>query len=469
MVAHASGSEPLAGTVPAARVLAAYASALRFDDLPPEVVARVRDCIADTVGVCLGGARQDSSRIALAYAELYPGRGSSRLLDGSGRVVSAPAAALVNGMLSHALEYDSLRRPGAGVHPGATVVTAALALAQEIGSTGRDLIAAVTAGIEVMFRIGKATHHSCESRGFHAPGLTGPFGAAVAAGHLLGLAPGPMTRALGIAGSLASGMLEFAHAGSGSMVKKLHFGRAAEGGVLAARLAAKGLTAPESVLDGASGFLTVFCDRSQPELLTGDLGRRFEALNICFKRFPCHITAHAPVQAVLVLKARHGLRPQAVAEIRVRGSRKMATLHNIPEPADTGLAQYSIPFCIAVALAGNPADPGSYSEAALRDPNLRALCRRVSMQPDEPSSGRSAWGAEVTLLTTDGHVWTERLDDFPGTPTWPFDADLRKEKFTALVRPSLGDGADILFGQLDRLEEQPRLDWIGRAGVESHA
>src|SRR5207249_3087226 len=137
-------------------------------------------------------------------------RRKCRILGSDAAAVQAPAAALANGALAHAFELDSLTRPGAGAHPGATVLPPALAIAQEQGSSGRDLIAAFVAGNEVMIRIGRATGHTNEARGFHAPGTTGPFGAAIAAGHLLGLGPAAMTNALGIAGSLAGGLLEFA-------------------------------------------------------------------------------------------------------------------------------------------------------------------------------------------------------------------------------------------------------------------
>ena len=170
----------------------------------------------------------------------------------------APAAALATGAMAHAFESDNLTKPGAGVHPGATLLPPGLAVAQARGSSGRELITAVVAGFDVMYRIGAATKHSNERRGFHAPGTTGPFGAAVAAGVLLGLDAPRMTNALGIAGSLAGGLMEFARSGTGAMVKRLHLGRAAESGVLVASLAADGFTGPQSVIEGEAGFLKVF-------------------------------------------------------------------------------------------------------------------------------------------------------------------------------------------------------------------
>jgi 2-methylcitrate dehydratase PrpD len=264
--------------------LAEYAAALRYRDLSAEVVRRAKECIADTVAAIICGGALPWSRIVIRYAERTGPGGKSRILGSAGGAVQANAAALANGALAHAFELDALTRPGAGAHPGATVLPPALAVAQELGSSGRDLIAAFVAGNEVMIRIGRATGHTNEARGFHAPGTTGPFGAAVAAAHLLGLGPAAMTNALGIAGSLAGGLLEFAR-GDGGMVKRLHLGRASEAGVLAASLAADGFAGPRTVLKGEFGFLKVFCTKWDEAELTRGLGEEFVVSSTVLKRF----------------------------------------------------------------------------------------------------------------------------------------------------------------------------------------
>src|SRR5712672_2611888 len=198
--------------------LAEYAAALRYQDLPAPVVQQAKECIIDTVAAGICGSALPWSRIVIDYAERTGPGGKCHILGRGGSAVQAPAAALANGALAHAFELDSLTRPGAGAHPGATVLPPALAIAQERGADGRALIAAFVAGNEVMIRIGRATGHTNEARGFHAPGTTGPFGGAVAAGHLLRLDASAMTNALGIAGSLCGGLLEFAR-GDGGMVR----------------------------------------------------------------------------------------------------------------------------------------------------------------------------------------------------------------------------------------------------------
>src|SRR5205085_9657288 len=380
--------------------LAEYAAGLRYEDLPADAVACAKDAIIDTVAACICGADLPWSRIVIDYAERTGPGGSSRIL-GRGSAVQAPAAALANGALAHAFELDSLTRPGAGAHPGATVLPPALAIAQQQGGiSGRSLLAAFVAGTEVMIRIGRATGHTNEARGFHAPGTTGPFGAAAACGHLLGLNTAKMTNAIGIAGSLAGGLLEFAK-GDGGTVKRLHLGRASEAGVMAASLAAAGFAGPKTVLEGQFGFLRVFCTEFDESELTKELGRDFVTRSTVLKRYPVHATAHAAVRAVRDLQAEHGFAGSDIEAVTVTGNKRMVERHAIAEPADLMLAQYSIPFCVALALFREARDPESYDESALADPQIRALCRRVRIVP-EAGSGHGSVGSTVTLVLADG-------------------------------------------------------------------
>jgi len=429
--------------------LARYAAALRYEDLPAEIVATAKACITDTVGAIVCGAALPWSRIVIRYARRTGPGGKSHILGSPGPALQAPAAALANGALAHAFELDSLTRPGAGVHPGATLLPAALAIAQQRGQGGRDLITAFVAGCEVMVRIGRATGHTNEERGFHAPGTTGPFGGAVAAGHLFGLDAAAMTQAIGIAGSLASGLLEFARAGNGGMVKRLHLGRASEGGVLAASLAEDGFAAPDTVLEGGFGFLAVFCREWDLAQLTAGLGEDWATAGIALKRYPCHINAHAVVKALSQLQAEHGFAGGEVGAIAIAGSERMATLHNIPEPADLMMAQYSLPFCAALALYRDPRNPQSFAEGALDDPQIRALARRVMVT----AAPRGA-AHRVTLDLADGRELTATAAD----GTLPI-IDLG-DKFHRLTAATLGDRATALFERLQRLEHEPGLDWL---------
>lgn len=437
--------------------LAEYAAGLRYEDLPREVVACARDCTIDTVAAAIQGSALPWSRIVIDYAERTGPGGMSRIL-GRGSAVQAPAAALANGALAHGFELDSLTRPGAGAHPGATVLPPALAVAQQQGveAGGRALIAAFVAANEVMIRIGRATGHTNEARGFHAPGTTGPFGAAVACGHLLGLDPAAMTRALGIAGSLAGGLLEFAR-GDGGMVKRLHLGRASEAGVLAASLAAAGFAGPRTVLEGEFGFLRVFCSEFDVAELTRNLGHEYVTLSTVLKRYPCHATAHAAVGAVRALQAEHGFAADDIAAITVTGNRRMIERHNIAAPADLMLAQYSIPFSVALALYREARNPESWDDSALADPRIRALAGRVRLAPEEGHG--HGMGSMVQVALADGRQ-VERHE-----ASGMLEADALEDKFTRLTRGVLGEGgAAALYSRLRHLEAEPSLAWLGAQG-----
>src|SRR6266508_2886835 len=440
--------------------LAEYAAALRYDEIPADVVERAKHCITDTVASIVFGHDLPWSRIIVGYAERTGAGGNSRILGPGGALVQANAAALANGALAHAFEMDNLTWPSTGVHPGATLLSSGLAVAQERGIGGRELVAAFVAGAEVMIRIGRATKHSNEGRGFHAPGTTGPFGAAVACGRLMRFDAERMRNALGIAGSLACGLLEFARSGTGAMVKRLHLGRAAESGVLAASLAGDGFTGPASVLEGEFGFLRVFCGSEfDPQELTDGLGDSYATRSIMLKRFPCHITAHTSVQAILDLRAEHGYAATDVASIHIAGNDKMARVNNIPSPADIMMAQYSIPFCVALAHVRDPRDPRSFDESALRDAQIRSLAERVTITIAKDRSTPLA--ADVTVTLKDGRVLTRCVADFKGTPEQPLDRRELREKFLMLTRHCPPDHMGEMFDRLQNLEHESDLDWIG--------
>jgi 2-methylcitrate dehydratase PrpD len=440
--------------------LAKYAAAVRYADLPAAAVQRAKDCMADTVATIAFGADLPWSRTILRYAARRGTGGRSRVLTpGAGRL-QAPMAAFANGALAHAFEMDNLTWPNSGVHPGATMFAPALAVAQERGLGGRELIAAFVAGAETMIRIGRATKHSNEGRGFHAPGTTGPFGGAVAVGRLLRFDTGKMTNAIGIAGSLACGLLEFARSGTGAMVKRLHMGRAAESGVLAASLAADGFTGPTTVLEGPFGFLNVYCSEHEVAALTRGLGREYETLRILLKRFPVHITSHTPVQAIEDLRGEHGYAAEAVASIHIAGNPKMATINNIPEPADLMMAQYSLPFCVALAHHRNPRDPRSFNARSFNDPAIRALARRVTVSVADEAKHGHTLAATVTVTLGDGRSFTRRVADFKGTPDRPLDRAEMRDKFLLLTRHCKRRAMERLFERLQNLEHEPTLDWI---------
>jgi 2-methylcitrate dehydratase PrpD len=440
----------------AAQTLARYAANLQFEDIPAAVRARAAACIADTVACATYGARFPWSVATAAYARRYGGDGACTLFGAQGGGLSAPAAAFANGAAAHAFEQDSLRFPGSGVHPGATLVPALVAACQETNADGRRALTAFVASCEVLFRIGAATHHSSEKLGFHAPGLTGPYGAAVAAGVVYGLDETRLAHALGIAGSTSSGLLAFTKSEQGAMVKRLHMGRASEAGIQAARLAADGYTGPETILEGRFGFLEAYSRDGDPALLTAGLGEHWETLKICMKRYPCHVTAQPAMQALRELMQTHHFGGDDVAALALATSEKVASHHDIRAPGDVMKAQYSVPFCVALALYRDPEDPRSFDESALADAAIARVCNAIELRPakDLPT----AWSARLSITLRDGRTLETLATDFKGMPAQPASDEEQRRRFLLLTQQSLGSAtASSWYDALMGLAQQDRF------------
>lgn len=441
----ATGNSPTAS-----QILASYANSLKYEDIPAEVLARAKACILDTIAVASFGASLPWCRIVNEYSVRNSAPGKASVL-GTNLKVAAPFAALANGAAGHAFEMDSLVQPGVGAHIGTALLAPGLAVAQELGSSGRDLLTAFVAGSEILYRVGDASRHSPEKVGFHSPGLTGVFGGAITVGRLMKLDNARMAQALGIGGSLCSGLLEFSKSGGG-MVKRLHLGRAAEGALMAATLARDGFTGPAQVFEGKFGFFNVFCDEVDPPRLTAGFNSTWHSMKIMMKRYPCHITAHMPVTAVLEIKAAHNISGDDIESIAVVSSEKMVSHHNILEPQDITMAQYSTPFCVALAFYKEPRDPKEFSDAAIADPKIRALCRKVTLSADTELTKDNTLATRMIIKLKNGKVITHETLEFPGMPRRPLtDAELR-EKFDRVVTGIPPAKAARLFEQFAALE-----------------
>ena len=433
----------------AARTLAEFATGLTYEQIPAAARERARQCIIDTTGAALFGSRLPWSKIVAGHARNCGGNGSSRVI-GSDLKVSAPAAALANGVCSHAFELDGLRKPSAGVHPGAILLPAALAAGEAQGASGKDFLTAFIAGAEVMFRIGLAAKQTTESLGFHAPGVNGPFGSAIVAGKLLGLNAAQLTRALGIAGSLGGGLLAFAKAGNGAMVKRLHMGRAAEAGVVAALLARDGYEGPDTVLEGQYGYLESYARDGDATQFTKDLGTHFDIVFACLKRYACHITAHTPVQSLQELRAENNFSGDDVAALTIHARHKVLSHHDIREPRDVAGAQYSVPFCSAIALYYDVNDPMAFSEAALNDARIRALALKLKVVEMGHDEKGGAWSSRVAVELKDGRRFERFAEEFKGTPASPLSAEELQTKFMRMA--GAHKPAAALHAQLTALE-----------------
>lgn len=444
--------------------LARFACDLQYRQIPKEVIERAKACILDTLAVSLYGSTKPWSRTVSGYIRDSGSRGRSTVL-GEGFAAQPAQAALANGVMAHAFELDNVRQPGAGVHPGGTAFLPAFAMAEEKRADGKSLLTAFVAACEVLSRIGVAAGNSLEHRGFHAPGLTGTFGAAIAAGRLLGLHQRQMVNALGIAGSYSGGLIEFSRCQEGAMIKRLHLGKAGEGGVTAALLASRGFAGPESILEGKFGFCRTFSDSPKLSYLTYRLGREFETMNIGIKRCACHINAHAPIEALQELRTETGFRPEDVREIVISGIEKLITHHAIYQPKDLMMAQYSIPFCIALSLYEDPTDPESFQEKKLQDRKILATMRKIRLKVDREIEEKG-WdrAARVSIVLNNKQRLSKLVIHFKGTPRNPMSQLDVQDKARKLTRELLSERQlERLVDSVTNLEKINDTSIIGAA------
>ena len=357
-------------------------------------------------------------------------------------------------MVNRAERYN-LRQPSTGVHPGATVLTGALATAEEANVSGKDLITAFVAGVECMFRIAAAAKSTSEKLGFHAPGFTGVFGSAIAASRIMELSTAQTTMAMGIGGSFCSGLMAFVKSGQGGMVKRIHMGRAAEGGVTAAMLAARGFEGPEVILEGKFGALDVFARDADLSVIPVGLGERWETLTITFKTFPCHVTAQSPVQALLALRAKQPFATDEVAAITVEVADKVLSHHADPAPRDVATAQYSLPFTIALALHRDPGDPQTFLDGPNQDPAILDLAKRVTLEPyAKDGANEDQMACRLFITLKDGRTLSIARTDFEGTATSPLTRERLEQKFLKTSSSVIGEQQRTeLLARLNHLED----------------
>lgn len=422
----------MTGAPTASRALADFLAGLsgRVDE---RLVVLAVDRLVDTVGVIVHGSRQPWSRAVAAHALATGAEGASTLV-GVGASRSAPMAALANGAAAHAFELDDVHEEAIS-HPGAVVVPVALALAEETGASGRDLLEAVVIGYEAMGRAGIAVGPASHMlRGFHPTSMSGVFGAAAAAGRLLGFDGARLNHAFGLAASMASGTMEFA--ASGGMAKRLHAGRAAEGGLLAALLASRGVEGAEDGLAGRYGFCRVFTEQSQVELLTAGLGSRWMIDEITTKPYAACSDIHPMIQAAMELREEHRLDPERVVWIEAEGPTKAAVQNNLDGTTSVMAAQYSAQFNIAAALLADPREPATYAPERIADPRLAAMQARVrSVTPAPEFDATYAWkmGGRVRIGLADGRVLEREVHGQLGSMHDPLDGRQVDDKFLRLV------------------------------------
>jgi len=420
--------------------------------LPAGLAEGARIALLDNLGCGLFGARQPWGRIV---GDMVRSEGAAGLATVYGLPTpTAPSrAALANGTATHGFELDDILM-GALAHPGAVVVPAALAVAEQQGATGERLLAGIVAGYEVMGRLGLALGHDHNTRGFHTTGVAGPVASAVASGIVLGFDVERILTAVGIACSSAAGIKAFTQ-GTGGMVKRMHAGRASESGVLACELARRGFTGPLEAVDGRFGLLDVIGGKhTHPERLDADLGTDYAIERVWIKVYPCCGLIHSTMHALEDLKREHKLGIPDVRKVRVLSSRRAVEQNGDPDPRDQMTAQYSIPFCAGVAIVSDPRSPVPFGVERLDDPQVRAIAARTELVIDDGMEAKypAHFGAHVEVETAAGKTVRRTVLDPKGTPTDPCTPAEAAAKFRELAGAALVPAAlDAVIAAVDGL------------------
>jgi len=426
--------------------LARWIAELRPETLPDSTRYAARLALLDTLGAALYGRREFWAATALAWARqgwAAPAGGAGlATVWGEAHPSLRPAdAALANGVAAHAFELDDFI---AKLHPGAAVAPAALALAERLGSTGGEIETAIAAGYEIMVRASRALDpNAARLRGWHLTGVCGPLGAAAAGAVLLGLDAEATAWALGLGATQGAGL--FAFNADGAMSKRLHPGRAAQAGVMAAELAAMGFTGPASAMEADDGgFLDAFSDAARPELMLDGLGSGWAVERVYFKPYSCCGSLHAYVDAARELRSRLGRMPAPDETVRAGLAQVVDVQCGFDyRPGAVLNGQMSARFTIAAALADGNALPAQYTDARLRDPELAALARRIELVPDAELDRiyPERYPGWVEIVRRDGRVERAETLDPSGAPDHPGREAALLAKYDALAAEAAGGEA----------------------------
>lgn len=433
------------------RILADWVAGLHCADLPPRTRERVREALLDTIASALYGRNTPWTRAVLGWARAGGGGSQATVLGEARPSLRASEAALVNATSAHAFELDDYHQ--AKLHPGAVVIPAALALGERVGADGERLLAAIAAGYEVMIRSSLALEPAAARlRGWHLTGVCGPLGAAAAGAVLLGLDAERSAWALGLGGTQGAGLWAFN--ADGAMSKRLHGGKAAECGVLAAELAEQGYTGPTLLYEAPDGgFLRAYSDASDPLPLVEGLGRSWRLDSTAVKPYSCCGSLHAYVDAARELRERHGRDALLRAPIRAGLPRVIEVQCGFDYAPSTELnAQMSARYCIAAALEDGNALPPQFAAGRIARADTVARAARIELvhdpELDEIYPREFCGWVEADI---DGRRERVFRRNPSGSPALPLDF----EGIAAKYRPLLGDAAVARIadaaGQVERL------------------
>jgi 2-methylcitrate dehydratase PrpD len=456
------------------RYVAEFAVGLKEADIPEEVQGLGKKAILDALGVALPGSISEPGRILNGYLQDLNCGGTATVL-GTSLKLSPRFAALANGTAMHADDYDDTLQAETGrfqgVHPTAPVLSAVLAVGEARGMSGRQLLAAYQAGVEIACRLFDSTHVNHILNGFHATATCGMLGAAAAVARLYGADAAGVATTLGIAASQAGGLQE----NFGTSVKPFHAGRSAEVGIFAADLQRRGFSASPIILEAKRGFFQALGGGYEAPRLVGKLGQPWSFVDrgIWLKPFPTGSLGHPAMSKMLELVLKHDVRPQDVRKVRVTTSQNIhhTLLHH--QPKTELQAKFSLEFCLAALLLERRCGLNQFHDEYVNRPEVQAAIAKVEYTTFDPEAAKREGHTIVTsfveIVMNDGRSFGERADFGKGNKANPMSEDEVADKFRECAQYSEWPAAKTekaiaLIRQLERLEDVRELTSLLSAG-----
>jgi 2-methylcitrate dehydratase PrpD len=450
--------------MPAILAFARYLVNTRYEDLPPEAVASARQEVLDSLATALGGSTKAGVKELVDMVKEWGGAKQSTVI-GYGLKVPAPSAAQVNGTMIHALDYDDGHQT-ALVHIGCTAVSTAFAAAERVAAlkgkiSGKELITALALGADFESRMSLAAKPggSIITTGWHPTALFGFLSSAAIAGRIFGLDEDKMINAIGLAyhqaGGAGSGVAD------GALAKRMGPGLAAKTGLTSALMAERGITGERDPLEGKSGlYFNYMGGDYDPSVLTKELGKRWEGVNIGDKPYPCCGFTHAAVDAVLALQDKHDIRPENIKEVTVTAGQATYDLSQPPEikrkPRTVIDAQFSVPYVAALALVNGKITVDDFTLEAIKRPEILAMVQKVNTTLDKSMDRHGVGPSRVTITMEDGKSYTEYIEHCLGSVERPMTFEDIARKFRecapCAVKPLKKEAVEKVIEMVGRLE-----------------
>ncbi len=406
--------------------LAQIVDEIRYESLPPSVIEKCKTCFLDFLAACYSGAESPTAKAGVSILAAM-GKGRATLI-GRREKATPLGSALFNGMIAHAEELDDAHRYASGLHLGATIFPAALALAGKGQIAGKKFMRAIVLGYEISSRICRAIDLAHRQRGFHSTGTVGPFGSCAASAVVLGLGSETLVHALGIAGSMGAGLFAFLE--DGATVKHMHAGRASMDGLLAALLAKGGMTGPRTVLEAKEGFFRAYSNRANPDEILREVKDPYE---ISFAYHKIHSAcghSFPAIDAALALREEIQNRAGEVRQIEVKTYRQAAVLKG-ETPRSIHEARFSIPFLVGLALVRGRVSQREWVPETLRDSQVHKVASQVLVTEDPEIAAQfpRLRSAVLRAEMADGRMIERRIDSPLGMPDNPIGWKDIEEKF----------------------------------------